>query len=169
MKNNSSIFLRQLPIACDFIMLSTLCTNIFYVFSTNKCDSILVLVTFNTILTILFRHWLTKALCIPWLKSPINRFLKRFADIIISILFLTIIFPFLYLFQVFNTKIRYGGAVLSPCKLKINQVTINTIKFNINPFQNRRCLKFSPIAFHIFIGRFSIWDLKTIQINEIQE
>lgn len=162
--DNIDKFRLHLVLACDLIMLSTTCVALCYVLFVGMAYYAIWLIT-NAIGVVVFRHWLYNSLQIPWLLSPFNRALKRFADIVLSFMFILTFLPLFLLVQIFMTKSKKeGGSVLSCRKMVIGESKpILVVSFTQKSPWDIRFVNYSPIALNIFIGTLSIWDLPLIR------
>lgn len=158
-KNNRDNFRWHVVLACDLIMLSSVCLSLFYVLYV-ELSYLTGWLVFNAVSIVIFKHWLCDSLQIPWLLSPFNRAIKRLGDIVASILFLLTLFPLLFLAQTLVTKKRYTGPVLSVRKVRIGEGTpFLAVLFNQKFVWDIAYFRYSPIAFSILLGTVSIWDL----------
>lgn len=159
-ENKKYTTLKHILFACDTIMLSTCCINIFYAIFIDKVDYVLLWLTLNTIAVIVFRNWLIFVLQFPWLQNPLNRLFKRILDIALSLLFVIIIFPLIYITKAFYVKMHHEGAVLHLYTPENDYDKYKILTFKNNFFLD--ILNLSPVALQILIGQYSFWDLKGI-------
>lgn len=163
MDRNGAEFQKRLIWSIDIIMLNACGVAIYYALAIDT-DYISALLAINGIAIIAFRQWICYSLQIHWLLSPLNRFLKRLADIVLATLFLLTLFPIMIILHAVVTKANHRGPIFCFRKFTTGQNRFFTaIAFNANPFRGNKILEMTPLAFNIFIGSISIWDLGIVQ------
>lgn len=122
------------------------------------------LLLLNNIALIILRQWISDILQIHWLLSPLNRMLKRLTDILLSLLFLSTIFPLTFIIQAVTTKRNSNGSILTFRKMSIGQKkNISGIVFRKPIFPNNNYIERLPLALNILIGSVSFWDLPILE------
>ena len=125
----------------------------------------------NFAIAVTLRAYLFKILQIHWLASPLNRAIKRLIDIASAITFLASIFPIiLFVHIIYNlaTKKKHETPIFTVRKILVTEEKeALAVFFSQHLWNKHTFLNKTPWAFNIFVGTFSLWDLKNI--TEIEE
>ena len=125
----------------------------------------------NFAIAVTLRAYLFKTLQIHWLASPLNRAIKRLIDIAGAITFLASIFPIiLFVHIIYNlaTKKKNETPIFTVRKVLVTEEKeALAVFFSQHLWDKHTFLNKTPWAFNIFVGTFSLWDLKNI--TEIEE
>lgn len=125
----------------------------------------------NFAIAVTLRAYLFKILQIHWLASPLNRAIKRLIDIASAITFLASIFPIiLFVHIIYNlaTKKKHETPIFTVRKILVTEEKeALAVFFSQHLWDKHTFLNKTPWAFNIFVGTFSLWDLKNI--TEIEE
>lgn len=125
----------------------------------------------NFAIAVTLRAYLFKILQIHWLASPFNRAIKRLIDIASAITFLASIFPIiLFVHIIYNlaTKKKHETPIFTVRKILVTEEKeALAVFFSQHLWDKQTFLNKTPWAFNIFVGTFSLWDLKNI--TEIEE
>ncbi|MDE5560500.1 MAG: hypothetical protein K2J00_01660 [Bacteroidaceae bacterium] len=101
---------------------------------------------------------------IHWLESPLNRTLKRLADISLSLLFLLTIFPIIFILQAIVSKRNNSKSILTSHKMHVgNEKHISGVVFRTSIFPMVNHAERFPLALNILVGSISIWDLPLLE------
>ena len=125
----------------------------------------------NFAIAVTLRAYLFKILQIHWLASPLNRAIKRLIDIASAITFLASIFPIiLFVHIIYNlaTKKKHETPIFTVRKILVTEEKeALAVFFSQHLWDKHTFLNKTPWAFNIFVGTFSLWDLKNV--TEIEE
>lgn len=125
----------------------------------------------NFAFAVTLRAYLFKILQIHWLASPLNRAIKRLIDIASAITFLASIFPIiLFVHIIYNlaAKKKHETPIFTVRKILVTEEKeALAVFFSQHLWDKHTFLNKTPWAFNIFVGTFSLWDLKNI--TEIEE
>jgi hypothetical protein len=125
----------------------------------------------NFAIAVTLRAYLFRILQIHWLASPLNRAIKRLIDIASAITFLASIFPIiLFVHIIYNlaTKKKHETPIFTVRKILVTEEKeALAVFFSQHLWDKHTFLNKTPWAFNIFVGTFSLWDLKNI--TEIEE
>lgn len=125
----------------------------------------------NFAIAVTLRAYLFEILQIHWLASPLNRAIKRLIDIASAITFLASIFPIiLFVHIIYNlaTKKKHETPIFTVRKILVTEEKeALAVFFSQHLWDKHTFLNKTPWAFNIFVGTFSLWDLKNI--TEIEE
>lgn len=167
---NSSLdnnkFGRRLIYVCDAIILNACITAVAYVMHIG-IDLLWAIILINAISLIALRQWLIHILEINWLTSPLNRCLKRLADIFVSCVYLLTLFPIILIICTIIIKKNNTGPILTKRQIRKNSEIINVLTFNIAQGQ-KKLPTLLPIAINIIIGAVSLWDLNSLEIIQTE-
>lgn len=156
-------------------ILDALILNTFIIFIAYAClwafDWLWGMVLCNFAIAVTLRAYLFKILQIHWLASPLNRAIKRLIDIASAITFLASIFPIiLFVHIIYNlaTKKKHETPIFTVRKILVTEEKeALAVFFSQHLWDKHTFLNKTPWAFNIFVGTFSLWDLKNI--TEIEE
>lgn len=156
-------------------ILDALILNTFIIFIAYAClwafDWLWGMVLCNFAFAVTLRAYLFKILQIHWLASPLNRAIKRLIDIASAITFLASIFPIiLFVHIIYNlaTKKKHETPIFTVRKILVTEEKeALAVFFSQHLWDKHTFLNKTPWAFNIFVGTFSLWDLKNI--TEIEE
>lgn len=156
-------------------ILDALILNTFIIFIAYAClwafDWLWGMVLCNFAFAVTLRAYLFKILQIHWLASPLNRAIKRLIDIASAITFLASIFPIiLFVHIIYNlaTKKKHETPIFTVRKVLVTEEKeALAVFFSQHLWDKHTFLNKTPWAFNIFVGTFSLWDLKNI--TEIEE
>lgn len=171
MQENTPIFQKQLTWACDLIILNAFCLTILQVRIVGE-NWLLGLSLINCIAMIALRQWLMHSLQISGMVSPLNRGIKRAADILISITFLITVFPVIIVIQTFIIK---GNKQTRGPLFAVKEVCVGNERcFTALVFSNCKSndginLRMTPLAIRLLTGMISLSDIPLLSIRNIEE
>lgn len=168
-KTEYSALHMKLVYALDILVLNACIITIAYA-SLRTLDWLWALVLCNFLATALLRQYLFHLLQIYWLSSPLNRVLKKLADITCALVFLVSVFPLIllaYIIYDVATKKRHNTPIFTLRKVLTGKgETISTVFFSQHILGKDSILDKTPWVFNILIGTFSLWDLNGLQEME---
>lgn len=154
----------------DIIILNACCITIAYAFLL-EMDWLWGLLAFNNIAVIALRQWIYRIMETNWLASPLNRTLKRLADIVCSLAFLLTLFPLiLFIHTIYHlcSKKYRPDATIAFRDIQVTNGPSFTAAF-ITPqiIKGNTIINYTPIAFNILFGTISMWDICSIKLPDI--
>lgn len=154
----------------DIIILNACCITIAYAFLL-EMDWLWGLLAFNNIAVIALRQWIYRIMETNWLASPLNRTLKRLADIVCSLAFLLTLLPLiLFIHTIYHlcSKKYRPDATIAFRDIQVTNGPSFTAAF-ITPqiIKGNTIINYTPIAFNILFGTISMWDIYSIKLPDI--
>lgn len=153
---------KHLIYACDVMLVNACIAAVAYCMAWHA-DWIWGLLLFNAAAIIVLRQWISSVLKIHWLESPLNRLLKRLADILLSLTFLLTVFPVMIVVQAVVTKTSRQGRGKSVFEIVRVQVperrAFHTVAFTLRCPWGSALVEKAPLAFSILAGRLSLWNI----------
>lgn len=153
----------------DIIILNACCITIAYSFL-QEMDWLWGMLAFNNVAVIALRQWIYRIMGTNWLASPLNRTLKRLADIVCSLFFLLTAFPVILIVHLiyhhcskeyrsdatlgFHDVQTTDGLIFSAAVIKPQIIKGSTV------------LNHTPIVFNILAGTISMWDIPSLEFTD---
>lgn len=150
----------------DLVILNACCITLTYAFLC-EVDWLWGLLLVNNVGLVGLRHYVFRLLEIDWLKSPLNRSLKRSVDVLCSLIFLLTLFPiilFVYTLYHFLGKKYRDRPVIAFDTIGIGDGReFHTLVLVPKMHAEKDMFACTPIAFNILVGNISLWDLNMIR------
>lgn len=167
------MFHKHLIWACDLIILNACCLTALQAWLV-RMDWVWGLSLLNCLAVIALRLWLMRSLQISWMTSPLNRGLKRAADIMLATLFMATAFPIIILIQaiIIKSSKRHRGPLFSAKEVWVgNKRHFTALIFSNCPQRGGFNIGMTPLVMRLFTGKLSLSDISSLSIahSDMQE
>lgn len=158
---------KHLIWACDLIVLNACCLTVLQAWLVGM-DWIWGLSLLNCIFMIALRLWLMRSLRISWMTSPLNRGLKRAADIMLAMLFMTTAFPIIILILavIIKSNKRHKGPLFSANEICVGEARrFTALTFSNCPPCKGLSIGMTPLVMYLLKGTISLSDISSLSIT----
>lgn len=163
------MFHKQLTWACDLIILNACCLTALQAWLVGT-DWLWVMSLLNCTAVVVLRQWLMRSLKITWMTSPLNRALKRTADIMVAILFLATALPVLIAVHtiIIKSSKRHRGPLFTAKEVNVGgKRRFTAIVFSNCQWNGSLNMGMTPLAMRLLTGAISLGDLPSLSISDL--
>lgn len=166
------MFHKRLTWACDLVILNACCLVVLqaWLIGTNWLCGVALL---NFVAVVALRQWLMSALQIPGMTSPLNRSLKRAADLVAALLFLLTVFPVIIVVQaiVIKSSKHLRGPLFAQNEIWVREEwSFRALTFSNcpRPLHGGLHIGTTPLALRLLTGKISLEDISALSIKPIE-